>query len=170
VAARRLIALLAVSLLPLAGCGGSDSGTSSTAATPTSTAAAKPGSTRAIAGPFAGKLTQAGLAPFRIAVLVGQDGTGLVAYTGIDCGGRWMLGGREGMTYTFTETISQGAGGHCKSSGTVQLTQTRGGTLHYVFQGGGVTSRGFLVPASVHALLAVFREAGVPLGEAGAPQ
>jgi len=44
----------------LAGCGGSGDDENGT----TSMTATQPGSTRAISGPWAGRLTQAGLAPF----------------------------------------------------------------------------------------------------------
>jgi hypothetical protein len=166
VLARRSISLLAVVALLVAGCGGGngkDGGTDTHGTATLSTTAVGPGAAKEISGPFAGKLTQAGLAPFRIGVQINPNGTGLVAYTGIDCAGHWTLERRAGPNYTFFEEITSGSGGKCKGSGTVHLLQTRGGTIRYRFEGGGVTSTGFLVPASVHALLSVFREAGVNL-------
>ena len=154
---RWLIALIVLPALLIAGCGGSsdDDGTASVSV--------KPGSTKEISGPWAGKLTQAGLAPFRVAVVIGENGTGRVAYTGIDCGGQWELDSAKAPNYVFTETINEGAGGECKGSGTVHLIHTRQGSLRYRFEGGGVTSQGSLAPASVHAIIAVFRQAGLPL-------
>jgi hypothetical protein len=153
---RRLIALLAVPAMLVAGCGGSgDDGST------ISTAAIKPGATKEIGGPWVGKLTQSGLAPFRIAVVIQDDGTGLVAYTGIDCGGRWRLDSGEAPDFIFTETIDRGEGGKCKGTGTVHLTNTASGTLQYRFEGGGVTSRGLLHRTDSAGLKPVFDEAGV---------
>jgi hypothetical protein len=158
VVVRRLNAPLSVLVMVLAGCGGSSDGGSTT-----STAAATSGPTREIQGPWAGKLTQAGIAPFRVAVVISADGTGLVAYTGIECGGHWRLNSSSAPSYVFTESIDAGAGGKCKGSGTVHLVHTPSGTLQYRFEGGGVTSTGLLVPASAHALTAIFDQAGVGL-------
>jgi hypothetical protein len=155
---RRLIALLSVLAMVLAGCGGSSGGDKTT-----STAAATGGPAREIQGSWAGKLTQAGIPPFRIAVVISADGTGLVAYTGIECGGHWKLDTSDAPQYVFTESIDAGAGGKCKGSGTVHLVHTPSGTLQYRFEGGGVTSTGFLVPGSAHALTAIFDQAGVGL-------
>jgi hypothetical protein len=151
-----LIALIALPALLVAGCGGSsdDDGTVPIAVEP---------GTKEISGPWAGELAQARLAPFRVAVVIGENGTGRVAYTGIDCGGRWVLDSANAPNYVFTETINEGAGGECKGTGTVHLIHTPEGSLRYRFEGGGVTSQGSLAPASVHAIIAVFRQAGLPL-------
>ena len=111
---RRLIATLSVLVMVLAGCGGSSDGDSTG-----STAAATSGPAAQIQGPWTGELTQAGIAPFRIAVVISADGTGLVAYTGIECGGHWKLDSSAAPEYVFTESIDAGAGGRCKGSGTV---------------------------------------------------
>ncbi len=139
--------------LLLAGCGGSDS---------KSTPATKAGATQEIAGQWTGTLTQAGLPPFRVAVLI-FDGAGKVAYTGIDCAGEWRLdsGGDGTGSYVFTETIKSGAGGQCKGTGTVRLERVAANRLRYRFEGGGVTSRGVLRPARMSEWTSIFQEAGV---------
>jgi hypothetical protein len=152
---RRLILLLVLAALLIGGCGGSGADSDATSKTAT-----KSGSTRTIMGPWAGKLTQAGLAPFRVATIVNSDGTGLVAYTGIDCTGHWTLKSGEDPQYVFVEQITSGSGGNCKGSGTVNLVKTSAGTLRYRFTGGGVTSEGLLMPASVRAVFAIFRRTG----------
>jgi hypothetical protein len=70
----------------------------------------------------------------------------------------------SGHEFVFLEQINQGAGGKCKGTGDVEVRKTPGGTLRYRFEGGGVTSQGLLVPASVQAVVAIDREAGVNLG------
>jgi hypothetical protein len=152
VVARLLIAMFALAAL-LIGCGGSkdDDGTTSTI---------KGGPAEEIAGTWTGNLSQSGLAPFRIAVVIGADGSGEVAYTGIDCAGTWDLDSGEAPSYVFTETIERGKGGKCKGTGTVHLRHA-GSTLRYRFDGGGVTSAGLLVPANPRDLASVFSEAGV---------
>ncbi len=155
---RRLIAPLSVLVMVLAGCGGSSGGDSTG-----STAAATSGPAAQIQGPWTGQLTQAGISPFRIAVVISADGTGLVAYTGIECGGHWKLDSSAPPQYVFTESIDAGAGGKCKGSGTVHLVHTPSGTLQYRFEGGGVTSTGSLVPAGAHTLTAIFDQAGIGL-------
>jgi hypothetical protein len=155
------LALLMASVLLAVGCG-SESGSSNT----TSTTAAKAGSTREILGQWTGTLTQAGLPPFRVAALI-FSGAGKVAYTGIDCAGDWKLdgGGDTSGSYVFTETINQGAGGKCKGTGTVHLDQVAPKRLRYRFEGGGVSSRGILRPARSRAWTAIFREAGIQVGQ-----
>ena len=167
---RRLIPPLAIACLLIAGCGGSSGGGTTAGTATVSTTAVKPGATREISGPWAGKLRQSGLTPFRVAVMISSDGTGVVAYTGIDCAGHWTLESGAPPDYTFFEEITSGSGGKCKGSGTVHLHQTPGGTIRYRFEGGGVTSTGFLVPASVHALLNVFRQVGVQLAPGALPK
>jgi hypothetical protein len=160
VLARRLIALLAVPALLVAGCGrSSDDGST------TSTAAIKAGETKKISGPWAGKLTQSGLASFRVAAVI-FNGTGRVAYTGIDCAGDWRLtgGGDPSGTYAFRETINEGAGSECKGTGTVHLKNLAPKGLRYRFEGGGVTSQGILRHARTGVWAAIFREAGIEVG------
>ena len=159
---RRLLALTPVLALVLAGCGNSGGSGS----TPTSTPAIKAGPTKEISGPWTGKLTQAGIAPFRIAAAVDPDGTGLVAYTGLDCAGKWKLTSRDGPRYVFTEEIDRGEGGECKGTGTVHLSRTALGDLSYRFEGGGVTSSGVLMRGSLRALIAIFRQTGMNITRA----
>jgi hypothetical protein len=156
---RRSIPLIAVVGLLIAGCGGGDDNGKDLGTA--SKAAVKSGATREIRGPWVGKLRQAGLAPFRVAVIVNSGGTGLVAYTGIDCGGHWMLESGDPPSYTFSEEIASGSGGNCKGRGTVHIRQTPGGTLRYLFEGGGVTSSGFLAPASFRAIATIWKQAGL---------
>lgn len=155
---RWLLSVLVVAALVTAGCGGSDDNSSSTAA-------ANGGSTRGIIGQWTGRLTQAGLPPFRVAALI-FSGAGKVAYTGIDCAGDWKLdsGGDSSGSYVFTETINQGAGGKCKGTGTVRLDRIAPKRLRYRFEGGGVSSQGILRPAPTRVWAAIFREAGVEVG------
>jgi hypothetical protein len=89
--------------------------------------------------------------------------SGTVAYTGIDCAGKWKLigGGDPGPTYVFRETIKKGAGEACKGTGTVHLDLLAPKRIRYRFEGGGVTSHGILRPASSRVYTAIFREAGV---------
>jgi hypothetical protein len=149
---RRLIALLAVCALPLAGCGGSSK-----------TSTAKLGSTDAIKGTWSGRLTQTGRPPFQVAAVINPDGGAAVAYTGIDCGGLWDLNSGPGSsrTYVFKETIVGGQGNGCKSSGTVTIAQTAAGTLSYHFTGGGVQSTGTLARASAQTVQNLFHQAGL---------
>jgi hypothetical protein len=150
VLARRLIAPLPVLAALLASCGGSGSSGDDAA--------------KAIAGDWTGTLTQEGLKPFRIAVRIETSGDGQVAYTGIDCGGKWDLRSVESGTYTFTEKIDEGAGGECKGSGEVSVkldSKASGSRLDYEFTGGGVTSRGVLDRTDAAGLEPIFDEAGV---------
>jgi hypothetical protein len=130
------------------------------------------GITRQIAGDWAGKLHQSGLAPFKIAVDITAGGSGRVAYTGIRCGGDWDLQGTRPTTppqYLFTEEINEGAGGACKGTGTVTLLPIQNHSpnrpaytrLNYSFSGGGVTSRGLLHRIHAGAQHPVFKQAGV---------
>jgi hypothetical protein len=154
---RRLLPLLALSTLLVAGCGGSSDQDRATG----TTAVSKLPATKEIIGPWDGKLTQAGMAPFRIGAIIGQDGHGLVGYTGIDCTGHWTLHDSKPPSYVFTEQINHGSGGKCKGTGTVELRQMPGGTLRYRFTGGGVTSSGLLAPASFRAVATIWNQAGL---------
>jgi hypothetical protein len=163
VSGRRLIALLALPVSLLAGCGGSDDEGA------TSTAAVKglPARAAAIAGDWRGTLEQKGLAHFQIGVRIDPSGTARVAYTGIDCAGVWEPGrfvSFQSHYFAFTERINRGAGGECKGTGRVKayLDLTTGeGKLHYRFAGGGVRSRGVLTRTDAAGLAPVFRQAGI---------
>jgi len=125
----------------------------------------------AIAGEWTGELTQEGLPPFLVAVRIADpaaEGDSQVAYTGINCGGTWTFDGRgtsEPAVYTFTEQITQGAGGNCKGNGTVTLTANADAPqkLAYAFSGGGVQSSGTLQKTDAAGIAPVFAQAGVPL-------
>ena len=81
---RGLALLLAFAVLLIGGCSDDDSGDLTTL-----------NNTRQIAGGWTGELRQQGLAPFGMAVDIGADGTGRVAYTGLKCGGGWTLDGAQ---------------------------------------------------------------------------
>lgn len=102
-----------------------------------------------IIGMWEGRLTQQGIKPFRVSATIGSlDDPKLnaVHYTGIDCDGSWTYLGKSGEAFRFREVIDPNqAKGQCKGRGVVSLTPTEDGRLDYVFQGGGVTSRGVLV-------------------------
>ena len=101
----------------------------------------------AVAGEWRGQLRQKGIKPFSVAAqIAGPDGPNTVHYTGIDCSGQWTYEGQAGDEYSFHERIDRGQGGQCKGKGTVTLTATSPAELDYVFQGGGVESRGTLRP------------------------
>jgi hypothetical protein len=164
VSVRGLVLLFAIGTLLIAGCG--NGGDSSAVTAPGE------GITRQIGGRWTGQLHQQGLKPFEIAVDIGSDGNGEVAYTGIDCGGHWTLDGVQPTVpprYRFTETITAGAGGNCKGTGTVTLAPIQGhapnrpayNRLNYSFTGGGVTSRGLLHRTDPAHLTPIFKEAGV---------
>jgi hypothetical protein len=166
VLARGLGLLLAIAALLIGGCG--NNGDSSDVTAPGA------GITRQIAGRWTGELRQEGLKPFEVAVDIGSDGNGKVAYTGIECGGEWTLDGAQPSTpprYLFTEEIKEGAGGNCKGTGTVSLSPIQGHSpnraaynrLHYRFTGGGVMSRGLLHRTDPAHLTPVFKQAGVTL-------
>jgi hypothetical protein len=85
--------------------------------------------------------------PFRVSATIGSlddPRQNEVSYTGIDCGGRWTYLGMAGTTFRFREVIDRGQGGDCKGVGTVALTPTPDGRLDYLFQRGGISSRGVL--------------------------
>jgi hypothetical protein len=164
VLARELVLLFAIGALLIGGCG-NDEGSSAVTA---------PGAgiTRQIAGRWTGELRQEGLKPFEVAVDIGSDGDGKVAYTGIECGGEWTLDEVQPSApplYRFTERISEGAGGDCKGSGAVSLSPIQGHSpnrpaynrLNYSFTGGGVTSAGLLHRTDLAHLTPVFKQAGV---------
>jgi hypothetical protein len=152
---------LAFAVLLIGGCSTNDSGDVTTL-----------NNTRQIAGAWSGELRQQGQAPFGMAVDIGGDGTGRVAYTGLECGGGWTLDGTQPSApprYIFTEKIKQGSGGACKGTGTVTLSPIQRHSpngpaytrLNYLFAGGGVTSRGLLHRVHAPELAPVFKQAGV---------
>jgi hypothetical protein len=161
----RYLCLLALGLVLLAGCtdDGAGAGTTLTNAE---------GITRQIAGSWSANLHQKGLEPFVVAVDIAADGSGRVAYTGIECGGEWKLQGVEQSMpprYIFTEDIHEGAGGDCKGTGSVTLSPIQRHSpnepaynrMAYRFTGGGVTSRGLLRRVHPGGLTPIFKEAGV---------
>jgi hypothetical protein len=102
---------------------------------------------RFLEGRWAGALHQAGLAPFEVRAHIrtvdnADDNT--VAYTGLNCRGHWRYLGHNGSSYDFEEVIDAGRSATCKGVGTVALAPLHGDRLAYVFQGGGVVSRGVL--------------------------
>jgi hypothetical protein len=123
------------------------------------------GAAAEVAGDWTGRLTQKGIPPFEVAVRINPSGTARVAYTGIDCAGRWELGpvvpasGGNPARYTFRETITAGVGGNCKGTGDVTISAAGVGVLAYEFTGGGVTSRGTLTATDTDGLLPTFRQA-----------
>jgi len=130
------------------------------------------GATRQISGNWKGRLHQEGQKPFQIAVDIGADSTAQVAYSGIKCGGEWSLEGVETSIpplYIFREQINTGAGGACKGTGRVSVVPIQEqkpnepayNRLHYLFAGGGVTSRGLLHRTNPAGLRQVFKQAGV---------
>jgi hypothetical protein len=160
---RRKVCLVSLGIVLLAGCSDDDAGNLTTPGE---------GITRQIAGSWAGKLQQAELPPFKIAVDTTSDGSGRVAYTGIECGGGWTLEGVRPSTpprYVFKEEINEGAGGTCKGTGTVSLSPIQGHSpnrpaytrLNYSFTGGGVASRGLLHRIHAGAEAPIFEQAGV---------
>jgi hypothetical protein len=161
--ARVLGLLFAMGALLMAGCSDGDGGDLTSPGE---------GVTRQIAGNWSGTLHQHGLAPFEIAVDMGADSTGQVAYTGIECGGEWDLDSVQASLpprYLFTEQITKGTGGTCKGTGTVSLSPIQGHSpnepaynrLNYRFTGGGVTSRGLLHRTDPDGVARVFDQAGV---------
>jgi hypothetical protein len=108
---------------------------------------AEPRAESFLLGRWSGELQQAQLRPFRVKAEIrslDRSAHNSVAYTGINCGGRWTYLGRRGATYRFRETIDRGRGGKCKGVGEVSLRR-EGGRLRFTFKGGGVESRGVLL-------------------------
>ena len=162
--ARGLGLLSVIGALLIGGCG-SDAGSSDVTAP-------GEGTTRQISGRWTGTLHQEGLKPFEVAADIGTDGSGEIAYTGIECGGDWTLDEvRPSIPpgYVFTEEIREGAGGNCKGTGRVSLSPIQGNSpnrpaynrMNYQFTGGGVTSRGLLHRTDTAHLAPVFKQAGV---------
>ncbi|MBM3666717.1 MAG: hypothetical protein FJW90_04430 [Actinobacteria bacterium] len=137
------VALLAAALLLAGGCGDEDGEQEATTGPVPSTSTAD----YDITGSWSGKLSQQGLAGFRVEATIGSledSSQNTVSYTGIDCSGTWDYQGREGAAFIFTETIDAGAGSDCKGTGTVSLTPFSPEGVDYVFRGGGVESDGAL--------------------------
>jgi hypothetical protein len=131
------LALIAVIVALIAGCGGSDDGSTSTGAQGFQ-----------ITGSWAGVLHQQGLQPFRVTAEIGDLNdakANTVHYTGINCDGNWTYIGTTSGTYRFREVINRGAGGSCKGVGIVLLRPEGADRLAYGFTGGGVRSTGTLV-------------------------
>lgn len=144
---RTSIAILAVLLAAaaLAACGEKDEPSASEL--DTTSASQQTEEDFAIAGEWRGELRQKGVKPFVVtAEIAGPEGPNSVHYTGIDCSGKWTFEGRFGDEYSFHERIDRGQGGRCKGKGTVSLTAASPDELEYMFQGGGVESRGILEP------------------------
>jgi hypothetical protein len=101
-----------------------------------------------IAGAWRGRLRQAGIPAFPIAVRIAsleRPRANVVRYGGrIDCGGYWRWLRGSGAVAEFEEVIDRGAGGDCKGRGVVSLELTAEGALRYSFAGGGVRSEGTL--------------------------
>jgi hypothetical protein len=157
---RWLVLALVLPAFLITGCGGDggDGGGTTTTVGPA----------QEIAGDWTGQLTQKGLAPFRVGVRIEADGTGRVAYTGIECGGMWTLkralASGPPAGYTFREEITQGAGDSCKGAGAVGIAPMpvrAPKELGYGFTGGGVSSHGTLHQTDEAGLKPVFDEAGV---------
>jgi hypothetical protein len=157
------VPLIALAVL-IAGCGEKEENLDAGATTGTvgATTVAEPASE--IAGGWTGQLTQKDLPPFQIGVVIDPGGSGLVAYTGINCGGKWApkfaTPPAAGAEYLFEERINEGAGGSCKGTGTVALAQAAD-MLSYRFTGGGVTSSGVLSRTGFDQVFAVFKRAGL---------
>jgi hypothetical protein len=144
---RRTSAGLAAAILALAvaACGEKEEPSASELAQSSTSTQTEP--EFAIAGDWRGQLRQTGLKPFTVAAkIAGPDGPNTVHYTGIDCSGTWTYEGQSGGEYVFHERIDRGQGEKCKGKGTVSLTAAGANELQYVFQGGGVESRGTLTP------------------------
>ncbi len=100
-----------------------------------------------LTGRWRGQLEQQGLAPFTVtATIRSLDGEApnTVSYSEIDCSGTWRYLGRRKGSFRFHEVIDRGRGEVCKGAGTVTLTPADSDRLGYVFEGGGVESRGVL--------------------------
>ena len=138
-------AAIALSVLVLAACG-EKSEPDLGAATTETTTAQNSGQAFEIRGRWAGVLEQKGLGSFGVQATINAPPgkrRGEVHYGGINCSGRWEFLGRRAGAYRYRETITNGAGGECKGSGTVTL-KPDGGELDYDFRGGGVVSDGTL--------------------------
>jgi hypothetical protein len=138
VARTSLAVVLTATLALLPSCGSNKSEWSPSAA---------PRGESFLLGRWSGELKQSQLPPFRVMAEIrslSRSARNSVAYTGINCGGRWTYLGRRGDTYRFRETIDRGRGGKCKGVGEVSLRR-EGGRLRFTFKGGGVESRGVLL-------------------------
>jgi hypothetical protein len=100
-----------------------------------------------ITGDWQGRLAQKGLKPFTVRATIAsleRSKQNTVHYSGINCSGNWDYLGASATAYRFREVIDHGASKVCKGTGTVTLTPLTDATVDYVFNGGGVTSRGVL--------------------------
>jgi branched-chain amino acid transport system substrate-binding protein len=99
-----------------------------------------------IVGEWSGRLSQEGMAPFRVWATIRSLAGGAgnrVRYSGLDCRGTWTPLRRRGSAYRFRENITAGRSDACKGTGTVTLRPTGDpDALRYRFRGGGVTSHG----------------------------
>jgi hypothetical protein len=155
----RNVVLCALGIALLAGCGNDANSSLTTRGA---------GITRQIAGSWTAKLHQKGIPPFTVAVHIAPDGGAAVAYTGIKCGGEWLLDHVQSTLpphYVFTERIDQGAGGKCKGVGRVSIAPIQAHApnepayrrANYLFTGGGVTSQGLLRRVHPAELKAIFK-------------
>lgn len=100
-----------------------------------------------ITGTWEGRLTQKGDKPFEVRaeiVSLERSKQNVVHYTRIDCSGTWDYLGASATAYRFGELIDAGKSKQCKGKGTVELTPLTDDRVAYLFNGGGVTSRGVL--------------------------
>jgi hypothetical protein len=138
-------AAIALAVLVVAGCG-EKSEPDLGAATEETTTVQNGGQAFDIRGRWDGVLEQKGIGSFGVEATINAPPgkrAGDVRYGGINCRGRWEYLGRRGGAYRYRETITSGAGGECKGSGTVTLKPDKG-ELEYEFRGGGVVSDGTL--------------------------
>ncbi len=116
--------------------------------------AASPTTSAEITGVWQGQLTENTGDTFSVKVTIddslteGQQGAeaqyrGIGELTG--CSGEWVYNGQKQGSWTFTETITSGAGGSCDGTGTVTLTPAQDATLQYLWRDdSGDSSNGFL--------------------------
>lgn len=107
-----------------------------------------------ITGVWQGQLTSNSGSGYSVKVTIndslteGQQGA-QAQYRGIGgptgCSGDWVYNGQKDGSWTFTETITSGAGGSCAQTGSVTLTPAQDATLQYFYRNdSGDNSNGFL--------------------------